>query len=86
MSGTKIKLHDGTTYEDSTCGYADGFLWCYINGLSMAQVANKFFDPAATDQIVFEYGEMSDTYEGFTFVRFMQATETGCSICLTKPE
>lgn len=84
MTGVRVKLHDGTVYEGSTCGYSEGFLWCYIVGLSMADVASEFFNTAATDLIVFEYGEMSTTYEDFTNVRFMQATETGCSICLTK--
>ena len=84
MTGRRIKLHNGATYEDSTCGYADGFLWCYIQNHTLQEVVSTFFDSTATCEIVFEYGEKADTYEGFTFVRFMQPSETGCEICLTK--
>ena len=84
MTGVRVCLHDGTVYDGSTCGYAEGFLWCYIVGFSLAEVSSEFFNTAATDEIVFEYGEMSVTYEDFTVVQFMQATEAGCNICLTK--
>lgn len=84
MTGRRIRLNNGVTYEDSTCGYADGFLWCYILNHTLQEVASTFFDTTATSKIVFEYGTMSDTYEGYTFVRFMQSSETGCEICLIK--
>ena len=84
MTGVRVILHDGTVYDGSTCGYAEGFLWCYIVGFSLAEVSSEFFNTAATDEIVFEYGEMSVTYEDFTVVQFMQATEAGCNICLVK--
>ena len=79
-------MNNGVTYENSSCGYSDGFLWCYIVGHTLSEVAITFIDPTATDVIIFEYGEMSDTYEGYTFVRFMQSSENGCDICLTKGE
>ena len=86
MTGRRIKLHNGVTYEDSTCGYADGFLWCFIAGYTMQEVAGVFFDHQATSVILFEYGELADRYEGYTSVAFMKATENGCDICLVRPD
>lgn len=82
MTGRRIKLNDGTVFEDSTCGCSDGFLWCFIVGHTMQEVSQKFFDVHATSKITFEYGEMTDSYDGYTSVIFMKSTEYGCDICL----
>ena len=65
-SGQRLIFLDGTTIENGSCGYADGCLWCWITGYTMQQAAAIFFDPAKTGKITYEYGEMSDEYEGFT--------------------
>ena len=80
--GRRIILKDGTTFEDSGCGYADGFLWCYITGLTLQDVVQTMMNPEKTVKIVYEYGEMSDTYEGFTNMFLIRQSETGCDVCM----
>lgn len=66
MDGRRLILMDGTTIENGTAGYADAHLWCRVSGFTMPQAAQIFLDPAKTGRITFEYGEMSDVYDGFT--------------------
>lgn len=84
-TGQRLILADGTRIEDGTAGYAEGFLWCYLQGLSMAEAGVLFFDPAKTARIVFEYGEMSDTYEGMTDCRLIRMdTDGAIAVCMAK--
>lgn len=85
MTGRRIRMNDGTVYEGSECGYADGFLWCFITGHTLAETAPEFLKAAATERIVFEYGEMTDTYDGYTEIQTMISTADGCNICLKQP-
>ena len=57
---------DGTKIEGASCGYAEGNLWCWVTGFTMPQAAQVFFDPAKTERIIFQYGEMTQEYDGFT--------------------
>ena len=85
MEGQRLILMDGTTIENGACGYADGFLWCYIRGYTMAQAATVFFDPSKTGRITFQYGEMSDVYEGFTNCTNLSVDTDGLvSVCLVR--
>ena len=60
-------LKDGTVIENGQAGYAEGFLWLYIIGYTMAQAASTFLDPSKTETIVFRYGEdLETTYQGYT--------------------
>ncbi len=85
-TGRRVILQDGTTYENATCGYAEGFLWVTVPGdQSLPAVSMVFFDPEKTATIVFEYGEMSDTYHDMTTVRQVGKDNDGIiRICLTK--
>ena len=86
MSGTSLIMKDGTRIEDGRAGYADGALWCYFEGYTMAQAAAIFLDPEKTDRIQFKYGEMQDEYEGFTECRHMDIQEDGSGrACLMRP-
>ena len=83
--GQRLILADGTQIENGRCGYSDGHLWCWVNGFTMPQAAQLFFDPAKTDRIVYEYGEMSDTYEHFTNCTNLMIDSDGMiSVCLTR--
>ena len=84
-TGQRLILADRTKIENGTAGYADGLLWCYLPGLSMADAGALFFDPAKTSRIIFEYGEMSDTYEGMTDCRLIRVDTDGMiAVCMAK--
>ena len=71
--------------ENGTAGFADGFLWLYTDGITIAQAARIFLDPDATARILFQYGEMEDVYEGFTQLRSLMLDEGGqVSVCLVR--
>lgn len=80
----KITLNGGTVLDGSV-GYAEGFLWCYLTGYTMAELAAMFLDPQKTGKIIFSHGENDDTYEGFTDCRLLQVGVAGNnSVCLTR--
>lgn len=84
-TGRRLILADGTVIENGEAGYADGFLWLWFSGMTMQEAAGIFFDPEKTAVIVFEYGEMSDTYEDFTNCRSISVSADGLiSVCMTK--
>ena len=83
--GQRLILMDGTIIEDGRCGYADAHLWCWITGYTMQQAAAIFFDPGKTGKIVYEYGEMSKEYNGFTTCTNLFIDSDGqISVCLVK--
>ena len=85
MHGKRLILNDTVTIEDGLAGYADGFLWCYFTGYTLQEAATIFFKPANTEKIEFQYGESSDTYEGYTTVRTLSVDTDGkVSVCLAK--
>ena len=78
MNGRKITLADGTVYDEGECGFADGVLWCYLpTGIDLTQAFMSFANPEKTSTIVFSYGEMSDTYNGFTDMQGIMKTYDG---------
>ena len=86
-TGRRLILMDGTRIENGSCGYAEGRVWCWITGYTMPEAAAVFFDPAKTGRITFEYGEMSDVYEGYTVCTNLLINDDGqVSVCLKKGE
>lgn len=84
-TGQRLILNDGTTIENGRCGYSDGHLWVWITGYTMMQAAGIFFDPAKTSRIIYEYGEMSNEYDGFTScINLMIDTDGMISVCLIR--
>lgn len=82
--GRRIILADGTEIAGDA-GYSDGFLWCFLKNYTMIQAAAVFMDPVKTAEIVYKYGEMQDTYSGFTVCRVLSADTDGkVSVCLEK--
>lgn len=86
-TGRRLILADGTTIEDGEAGQAAGFLWLYIPGLNMREVADTVLDEEKTAEIRFEYGEMADTYTGYTECRSINRDWDGrISVCMVKGE
>ena len=87
MEGRQIVLNDGTVIPNGEAGYSEGFLWCWFAGYTIQQAASLFFDANKTSRIVFQYGDMSDTYEGFTVCVNLGVNADGqVSVCLTEAE
>lgn len=85
MDGQRLILMDGTTIENGRCGYADGRLWCWVNGYTMQQAALVFLDASKTGDIVYQYGEMQDEYHGFTVCTSLMIDNDGqVSACLIR--
>ena len=85
--GQRLILKDGTTIEDGRAGYSQGYLWCHFSGYTLQQAAAIFFDMDKTDQILYQYGEDEDEYNGFTSCILLKIDEDTheVSVCLTKP-
>ena len=85
MTGRRLILNDKTVIENGEAGYDAGFLWLRFNGYTIADAAVMFSDPGKTGKIIFQYGNMEDTYEGFTDCRTVQIDVDGkISVCMTK--
>ena len=82
MEGRRIILNDGSTFEGN-CGYADGYLWCYLLGVKDPEDLAPFLNPDAISVIIYQYGDMEDRYTGFVF-EMMQKTDSGYNVCLKK--
>lgn len=84
-TGQRLIFLDGTIIEGGSCGYADAKLWCWVKGFTMPEAAQIFFDPAKTGKIIFEYGEMSNEYDGFTnCINLFIDNDGQISACLTR--
>lgn len=84
MEGRRLILNDGTIIENGQAGYSSGFLWLYFTGYTMMQMM-IFCDDDKTRKIVFQYGDMSDEYDGFTNCVTMNIdTDGNNSVCLKK--
>lgn len=82
---TRLILNDGTVINDGRCGYADARLWCWIMGYTMSEAAGIFFDASKTERIVYEFGEMTSEYDGFTECVSLNINEDGqVSVCLKR--
>ena len=85
MEGRQLILNDGTTIDGGEAGYADGFLWMWFGGMTLQEAAALVFDPVKTEKIIFQYGEMQDTYDGFTSCRSISINTDGrISVCMTR--
>ena len=85
MEGQRLILKDGTILENGRAGYSDGFLWLWIIGKTLAETAEIFLNPKKTDRILFQYGDMEDTYEHFTrCITLSDGRDGEISICMTR--
>lgn len=83
-TGRRLMLNDGTTIENGEAGYSSGYLWLWVPGMTLPEAAVIFLDPEKTKKVVFEFGEMSDTYEGYTTCTQLSAVDGKVTICLAK--
>lgn len=86
MEGQRLILNDAVTIENGLAGYSDGYLWLYFTGYTLQHAAELFFNQELTAKIVFEYGEMSDTYTGFTECTGLQITDGMVSVSMKRGE
>lgn len=87
MEGRRLILNDGTIIENGEAGCAQGFLWCYFIGYTLQQAASLFFDVSKTSRIVFQYGEMEDTYNGYTNCVNLNIDADGMiSVCMKRSD
>lgn len=82
----KLILADGTTYENSGCGDMGENLYCNIRGNhDIADVASNFLNPAKTETITMEAGDVTTTFSGYTKVtNISQVDESTITIVLNK--
>lgn len=64
--GQRLILNDGTIIENGSAGRSDGSLWLYVGTYTMAAAAEIFLNQGKTGKIIFQYGEMEETYTGYT--------------------
>lgn len=83
--GQRLIMNDGTVIENGRAGYSQGTLVCFVTGFTMQQAANLFFDAEKTSKIIFQYGEMSNEYDGFTnCININKNVDGVVSVCMTK--
>lgn len=87
MDGRSLILNPGPNQIElpgSEAGYAEGVLWLYIQGQTLAQAFAFLSDPANTAVIRYEYGEMADVFEDFTHLTTLMERDGEVSAALTK--
>lgn len=73
-----IKLANGDRYDAMWCGEADGILSAQLaTEERIDALAAAFADAGATAEITFEYGEMIDTFAGYTRLIMVQDMRWG---------
>ena len=83
-TGRQLILKDGTII-DGTAGYSDGFLWLYLSGYTMMDIAEIFLDSRKTEEIIFQYGGNQDKYDGFINCVSMMIDVDGLAhVCMQK--
>lgn len=85
MEGRQLILNDGTIIPNGEAGLSGGSLWLYLPGYTIQQAAAVAFDSSKTAVIVFDYGDMSDTFNGYTSCVNISADDGQASVCLIQP-
>lgn len=65
MEGHRLILNDGTVIENGTAGLSNEILWLWIPG-TFWDIADVVRNAEAMQNIVYQYGEMEERYEGYT--------------------
>ena len=85
MEGLRLILNDTITIEGGRAGYSGGFLWLFFTGYTLPEAGAIFFDPSNTAKIVFQYGDMEDTYTGYTVCTSLTVdTDEKVFVCMVK--
>lgn len=83
-TGRRLIFANGIVWENTELGAADGTVWLFLYGVTLMQALPVITNPEATREITFEYGEMSETYTGYTHLKTITEDATGCQACLVK--
>ena len=86
MEGRRLIFANGITWEGTELGAADGTVWLFLYGITLMQALPVITNQAATEKIIFQYGEMSETFEGYTHLKVITEDATGCQACLVKED
>jgi len=84
MEGVRLILNDGTAIENGRAGFAEGFLWLTFPSFTMQDAISIVLDTSKTSRIMFVYGEMSDTYTGYTVCRSILQEYNSISVCMVR--
>ena len=85
MEGRRLILNDGTVIEDGEAGCSGASLWCWFRGYTLQKASQLFFNKKKTAVIRFQYGDMEDTYTGFTECVNLSIDSDGkISVCMVK--
>lgn len=84
MEGQRLILSDRTIIENGRAGLASGFLWLWLPGWTMMEAAQKAFNPSALQTVIYQYGEMEDTFTGYTVCTNIMQQDDEIAICLVK--
>lgn len=70
-----LELANGTILEDSSCGYSERYLWCWIYGKTMSECYELFSNPENIKYIRYHLYTERVTYTGFTDMLLIQKRE-----------
>lgn len=84
MEGQRLILSDRTIIENGHAGLSSGFLWLWLPGWSMTDTAQKAFNPATVQSIIYQYGDMEDTFTGYTVCMNLMQQDDEIAICMVK--
>ena len=76
-------MNDGTIVNGNA-GETDGFLWLWMDGITIQEAAAIAFDKNKTRRIIFKHGEAEDAYTGFTVCVNIKANDGEIAVCMTK--
>ena len=75
-------LADGTVLENSSGGYADGQLWCWVKGKTLGECFALFTDESKTREIVVRYSTQQFVYVGMTDMLLIKKDEEESEITI----
>ena len=79
----QLIMNDGTIINGDA-GLADGFLWLWMQGVTMQEAAAIAFDKSKTRRIIFKHGEAEEVYTGYTVCTNIKANNGETAVCMVK--
>ena len=73
----RVVLADETILNDCTIGITNNGIWIFTRGVDVLTCATLFGDPAKTETMRFEYGDMYDELEGYTQISVINCENPG---------
>ncbi len=82
-TGVRLIMADDTVIENGRAGETEGRLWCIFPG-TMMDAFGIFFNPAKTSVIRFQYGDMEESWEGYTNCTNIFTMDNEAHVCMRK--